>query len=987
MTLRLHFAIVLFLVLSPAAVAGQTDAPAVADVPGLAYETDFFPGAAHDPAIPTPDAILGHPIGDRFPGPAAIVSCLEAWADTSSRVKLVEYARSHEGRPLHYVVITSERNQGRLPEIREGMARLADPRGLSENEAGQLLEDLPAVGWFAYSIHGNETSGADAALAVIHHLAACTDDEVVSLLDNLVVIVDPLMNPDGRERFHQQTAEHRGAMPNLDDQSLIHRGYWPSGRGNHYLFDLNRDWILGVHPETRGRLEAVGEWRPMLMVDGHEMGAQATYLFSPGREPLNPFFPEKRWHWAEVFARDQAHAFDVYGFPYYTGEWHEEWYPGYSSWAGFRGAIFILYEQARIAEDAVRRPSGELVTYRESVHHQVVSTMANLRTLHGNGPRLLEEFLAERRAVFGSDSRFAEQYFAILPSANHGRIGAFLDLMAMQGVEVYRATENLTAGTAVNQLGLAQHETALPAGSLLIPARQPEAHLVAALLDFDPRMTPETLRREREELLKKGGSRIYDVTAWNITMLYDLESLTVDGALPAAVEPVTGREPDEDRGFAHPDSAVAWVIDGADDRSVAAAARLLERGVKVRMADREFVFDNVSFSRGSVLVTADDNKLSEGQFADVLQEVVTEIGLAVTVVGSGLGEQELPDLGGRHFRLLQQPRVALLSRGLVATTDFGAIWHALDHRLGIRHTHLDEERAARSDLRRYNVIVMPHRWGSQLPEGLAQKLAQWVKNGGTLIAIRSSAQALAREEAGVSEVRLLPDVLDQLDRYDLVIQREWLSKNSPPPQGDMVWSHVVTPGLEFPWPMGDKPGPALPELEKRDKWQRLFMPQGAILAGRTDPEHWLTVGCGELLPVLAGRVPILMSADSVSAPVRFGVYAPAAEKTMEKPEKRRSGKGSDKDVEPELEAVPRVGWAALPPGQELRLRMSGLLWPEAAHRLAHAAWVTRERSGRGQVILFASEPLFRGAALGTGRVLLNAMVYGPGLGASQPIQP
>jgi hypothetical protein len=331
--------------------------------------------------------------------------------------------------------------------------------------------------------------------------------------------------------------------------------------------------------------------------------------------------------------------------------------------------------------------------------------------------------------------------------------------------------------------------------------------------------------------------------------------------------------------------------------------------------------------------------------------------------------------------------VALLSRGNVSSTDFGTIWHALDHDLAIRHTHLDEERSSWSDLRRYNVIVMPHRWGGQLPKGLAPKLAEWVKNGGTLIAIRSSAQALAKEEAGVSGVRLLPDVLDQLDRYDLKIQREWLAKNSPPPESASVWSHVVTPGLEFPWPAGGKPPVPLPELEKRDKWQRMFMPQGAFLAGRTDPEHWLTVGCGEHLPLLAGRVPVLMAADGVAAPVRFGVFSPAAEPPAKKQEKRKPGKGEDASAEAAPKPVPRAGWAALPSGQELRLRMSGLLWPEAAHRLANAAWVTRERSGRGQVILFASEPLFRGAALGTGRVLLNAIVYGPGLGASQPIEP
>ena len=991
---RLLMVTVTMLVLGCAtAVAAPADEPAVpppAEVPGLVYDAPFFPGASHDPAVPAPESILGYRIGDRFPDPGGIERCIKAWAEASPRAKLVEYARSHEDRPLHYVILTSERNMARLGEIREGLGRLADPRGLSAPEADRLLADLPAVGWFAYSIHGNETSGADAALAVIHHLAADTGDEVQALLDELVVIIDPLMNPDGRERFYQQTAEHRGTMPNLDSQSMLHRGYWPSGRGNHYLFDLNRDWIFGVHPETRGRIEAVGAWRPMLMVDGHEMGSQDTYLFSPGREPLNPFFPERRWFWAEEFARDQGRAFDRYAFPYYTGEWHEEWYPGYSSWAGFRGALFILYEQPRIAEDAVRKPSGELVTYRESVHHQVVSTMANMGTLQRNARELLREFYEERKKVLGTGSPYAEGYYAVPAGGNSGRLKAFEGLMALQGIEVYRSTTDVQAAGAVDQLGRTLDSAVVPAGSLLIPKRQPEAHLAAALLDFDPRMTPETLRREREELLLKGRSRIYDITAWNITMLYGLEAFSVTGPLPAGVEPMARPATPDLKPVTRPEGLVAWVVDGADDRSVAAAARLMERGVEVLAADKAFTFEGRTFARGSVLVTVNENQFFDGDLAAVVDQVAGRLELPVHAVTTGLGEGELPDMGGRHFRRLTPPSVALLTRGSTGTTDFGSIWHALDHTLGIRHSQINEE--STGDLRRYNVIVMPSRYGD-LPPGLAERLGQWVRNGGTLIAIGSTARALARQEIGVSQVRLLPDVLEQLDRFELAIYREWLGRNEPPPAAEAAWSHVVPTAIDYPWPgRGGTPAPPLPELEKQDRWQRLFMPQGAFLAGRADPEHWLTIGCGDVLPVLAGRgvgrLPVLMAADGVTAPVRFGVYSPATETPPEKKSRAvRKGKEGEAGEEAVAEAPPRAGWAALPPGQELRLRMSGLLWPEAAHRLANAAWVTRERNGRGQVILFASSPNFRGATLGTARVLLNAIVYGAGFGASPTIEP
>ena len=189
----------------------------------------------------------------------------------------------------------------------------------------------------------------------MYHLLAAQDGKVQKLLEDLVIIVDPLMNPDGRGRFTKMLAEHRGASVNIDDQALLHTGYWPQGRGNHYLFDLNRDWILGVHPESRGRLREFAKWNPQLFVDAHGMGPQATHLFSPPREPINPNMPKGKEQWGERFASDQAGAFDKWKLSYYSGEWHEEWYPGYSdSFASYRGAIGILYEQARIAHELDR---------------------------------------------------------------------------------------------------------------------------------------------------------------------------------------------------------------------------------------------------------------------------------------------------------------------------------------------------------------------------------------------------------------------------------------------------------------------------------------------------------------------------------------------------------------------------------------------------------------------------------------------------------
>jgi hypothetical protein len=961
-----HLSLVIGLLCFPCtmlSVAGAVQPPPV-ELPGLEYDLELFPGTDYDPAVPTAEECLGFRLGDRAAFPREIESCLEAWAEASERARLEEYARSHEGRALYTLVLTSPANQSRLTEIRAGWARLSDPRGASQTEISRLRDELPAVAWLAYSIHGDETSGADAALAVIHHLAAGRSESVEALLDELVVVIDPMMNPDGRHRFLQMIAEHRSAQPNVDDQSLIHSGYWPWGRTNHYGFDLNRDWILGVNPESRGRIRLAGAWNPLLMVDAHEMGAQNTYLFSPPREPRSPHISAGGLEWGPVFARDQARAFDERGWVYYTGEWNEGWYAGYTdAWGELRGVLGILYEQAGVAEDGVRRPEGTIHTYREAVHHQAVSSLANLETLRANAGKIKQAFIDERLAAIDPRGRYAGRTFAVLPTANRSRLERFLDLMRLQGIELHTIDEPFTAASAVDQLGRRQQRVTLPAGTVLIPNRQPLARLVAAMLEFDPQMPDGYLRRERKTILRSGETSIYDVTAWNLTMMYGLAGLSLETELPSTAKPLVEFAPAAVPAAAK--AAVAWIVDGADDASVAVAARLMERGLEVRVADKALEFDGEAFARGSVVVLPIDNRDFAGELAATVEAATSQMGLLAQGIGKGLGEGDLPDIGGGHFRRLEPPRIGLFSRGGLSVYDFGSIWHALDKRLGVRHSHLDLESFRTPDLRRYNVIVLPDRWFGGLSGESLKALVEWVEAGGTLIAIGGSAAQLATETSGLSDVRLLRDSLAELDRFELAVLREWEAARRQIPETAAVWSHTAADGSIFPWSaVADLERPVTAELERRDRWKRLFMPQGAILAARVDTEHWLTFGADETVPLLYGNSRVLMSDGE--APLRIGVLAPAGDP------------GS---------AARRVGWSMVPRGEDLRLRMSGLLWPEAAQRLANAAAVTRERRGRGQVILFAVPPTFRASTLATERLLMNAIIYGPGLGASPPIEP
>lgn len=961
------------------------------ELPGLRHDEPFFPNAEYRASVPAPATILGFPLAERAATPEQVDACVRAWTEAApDRSHRVEYARSHEGRPLQYVIVTSPANLARLEAIQNGLTRLGDPRQTSNEEADRLIANLPAVAWLAYTIHGDETEGSDAALAMLHYLIASDDPAAASLRERLVIIIDPLMNPDGRGRFLKMVAEHRGTTPNVDDQSLLHSGYWPRGRGNHYLFDLNRDSILGVHPETRGRVREVARWSPVLFVDAHGMGAQETHLFSPPREPVNPNLPAAREHWAPRFAQDQARAFDRHGLVYYTGEWNEEWYPGYAdAYAAYRGAVGILYEQARIAEDGVRRPGGRILSYRESVQHHVIGSLANLTTAAENREALLRDFWRTRQTAVAADGLYAQRTFAVLPTANHSRLAGFLDLMRLHGFEMFELTEETSMTNAMDQLGRQHEQWTLPPGTILLPNRQPLAHLLAAVLEFDPRFSPKVLEDERRELLLKGESKIYDTTTWSLTMFHGLTAFELAGELPEPTRPLRSLETAPASLAGETDNPVAYVFPGEDDQSVVAAARLMERGVEVRLARKPSTLAGVSFSQGAVVVTRLDNRSFAGDLRQTVSLVAAETGLPARGIGTGLGDGDLPDLGGDYFVRLEPPRLALLGREESSAQDFGATWHLIDHTLAIRHSHL--ARLSGQDLARYNVLVLP---GGR-PD-LSDEVKAWVRAGGTLVALGGATAALTGEKAGWSRVRQLPDVLGRLDGYELAVFREWMGQQGCLPETASIWSHPAPAKIDYPWESLGGKRPDEKELKRRDDWQSLFMPQGAFVATRADTNHWLTAGCGPWLPVMVGQEPVLMAETGVEAPTRYGFLEvspdkPAATANVDpatgSTETTDTAQGDDEDDEPKAKEVARIGWAALPPNTTLHLRMSGLLWPEAAHRLAHAAWCTREAYGRGQIILFATPPAFRGTAKATSRALLNALVYGPGLGAAPTVRP
>ena len=917
------------------------------------YPNDILVGNYSDD-IDKPDNFLDFGYGERVANPKQITDAIKAWSLQSDKIKVVEYAKSHEGRPLMAVFISSSDNINKLSEIQSNISLLTDARNLNDRKAMEIIDNFPAIAWMAYSIHGNETSGADAALGIIYHLIASNDSEVLDMLSNMVVVIDPMMNPDGRDRFSKSLEQYRGTAPNYDDQSLLHTGDWPYGRTNHYFFDLNRDWIYLTQPETQGRVPLINKWRPQIMVDGHEMGPQDTFMTGPPREPINTNIDKDLIKWGNVFAQDQASAFDDRNWRFYTGEWHEDLYPGYSFYVQFRGTLGILYEQSRMAEDGVRRPEGTIQSYKESVHHQYVSTISNLKTLEKNSKAMYKDYWDGRKYNVSKNGEYSNQTFVILPNKNITRLNTLAEKLEAQDIKIYKNVKPIKVEQVLKQNGVKEENFIIPVNSMIVPNLQPEAPLIAAMLEFDAEIKESVLLEERQVTLKNGSSIMYDTTAFNLTMMYGLPAVTVPENIESGLINWELEAPEIDT----QKSAVMWVVDGVDDRSVSFAARLMEQDVQVRIIDKESTLSAYQFSRGSVAVIAMDNPNIEN-LNDLVNIVATDLNVSVYSVDSGFGPDALPDWGGRHFRLLNRPQIALLSHSGFSSYDVGVSWWSLDHHLGIRHSQLDASLVNYGDLRRYNTIILPSGY-SNINSNQLSIISDWVEQGGTLIAHNGSSRYLSSNN-GIGSVKTVQNTFDDIDDYNIDLQREFLSLDEMISIPEV--SNKLSLEISYPWELS-KTKYTKDELETRDKWQSLFMPSGAIVAGRIDSDHWLTFGTPETIPLLYSNYPVLMTGGNSEAAVRIGEL-----------------------VSSDSNEYRSINWSDIPPNNDLNIKMSGLVWPEAAQRIANSAYLTRERYGKGQIILFSGEPNFRGSSLGTNRLWLNAVIYGSGLGTSPMVNP
>jgi hypothetical protein len=964
-------------------VLGAGGAQATAVMEGIT-PAELFPWSELDPQIPTLVDTVGVVPGARPIRHAELMHYLTVLAEASPRARLIEYSRTHEGRALVYFAVSDAQTVARLDQFKEDHARVMDPRDRPAAQDAALLATDKAVAWMAYGIHGDELSSVDAAAALAYWLVAGEDERATTLRSELVILIDPIQNPDGRERSLAQTSSFAHAIPTADQEDLSHTTVWPWGRGNHYLFDMNRDWFSMVQPESR-RSIAVATWNPQLIVDSHEMGANSSYLFPPPRHPFNPHLPSHHDAWLSVFSGDQASALDARGYSYFTGEWNEEFFPGYgSSWASYMGAVGILYEMSRTSGTLVRKRSGEIRTYPQAVEHQVTSSVANLETLATHADKILNDFLASRREAVANMGGNIGAW--VLPRGHHPeRTDALVTLLRKQGIDVLAATSHppQISGLHDSMTGSTVKAASLPEDNWIVPLNQPLGPLIRVLLDPHVPMNAEFFREEREYIERGKGSRLYEITAWSMPLCYGIEAYWTEQVPASGWEdrPVV----EASGGLKTATDALGYLMEGNSDRSTSALAGMLQAGIAVKVAEKPFQAGEVAYEPGALLI---DNEGNGEDLEQQLMKIAKQFAVHLEPKMTALSPSG-PDLGGSHFKPLVAPRVGIWSGFPVSPSAYGALWHLFDQQLLLRFTGLDIGRFGAKDLDRYNVLIFPPAYGGSsayrqaIGEAGLKKLKSWIEAGGTAIGIGGGAEFLADKDSELTKTRLRRQALETFppvvlgpgpleaqqagrfraagisapedtDDTDDIDDAVTANRSSPYDVAPILGAGAIpfavghdqgTPVTADPVDLADwvkpylapgKSKPELADLKSADRRLRLFSSRGAFLRVELDPEAWLAWGVQAELPALSRAQDTLVAVPPVQVVARFA------------------------DLE--------------------RLHLGGLLWPEAAGRLAHTAYLTREGLGRGQVILFLNEPGFRGWTLGTRRLLTNAILYGPGLG-------
>ena len=783
--------------------------------------------------VPTPESVLGYMLGERYTPHWKILSYARAVDAASDRVAMKSYGRTYEGRDLVLLFVSAPANIARLDELRATMAKLADPRTLAPGEKAEaLIAKLPVFVWLAYNVHGNETSCSEAALMALHALASDDGDATKRLLEDAVVIIDPCVNPDGRDRYVNWFNSVVGRRADPEARSREHDEPWPGGRFNHYYFDLNRDWAFMSQAETAARIAEYVRWTPQVYVDYHEMGAESSYFFFPAEKPINSNFPPTTAKWGEIFGRGNARAFDAKGWDYYTAEDFDLFYPGYGdTWPSLHGAIGMTYEQAGHgrAGAALKRRDGTTLTLADRVAHHYTTSLATIGTAVERRLELLVDFHEFRKSAIEEGRVGPIREFVLASGDDRERTARLVDLLIRQGVEIRRATKGFSARQLTDRFGKAHEEMSFKEGAYLVSLAQPAKRLIKTLLE------PKT---KIEELY------FYDVAAWSLPFAYGVEAYQAAQPVDAASEPV--KEAFRPKGRIEAGSPVyGWLARWDDTASVRAAVALLGRGILVKSSTKEFTLEGRGWKRGTLVIPRGGNPEDVGA---ILSEVALATGAVFTPAPTGMTEKGV-DLGSQSVERLQKPRICLVGGEGTAATSYGAARFVLEEIYDIPFSTLELGALRSARLDEFTAVVFPS-GEPRLDKPLEEALARFVRDGGVLLAFEDAAATFTKENGGFTAITMkVPEAGGD-------------AKKAPPKK-------------------------KLRLIEEREEEMRKLAAPGAILRVDLDPAHPLSFGYeAEIAVFKEGTASFDPEAGGtaigrfVDAPMVSGYLAEEAEKAL-----------------------------------------------------------------------------------------------------------
>ncbi|HMV85412.1 MAG TPA: M14 family metallopeptidase [Blastocatellia bacterium] len=785
----------------------------------MAQKPEFAPGARYDAKIPSLKQVTGYDFAERVTPPEDIIRYLKALHEAApDRTKLVKYAETWEKRELYALIVATPERIRQLEQIKTGLKQLANPS--ASTDVAKLARELPVVVALVHGVHGNEISSGEAAMAEAYHLLAAQGDAVVDLIRReAIVIIDPMQNPDGRARFVFQNLMGQAMTPDADPASAEHDEPWPGGRSNHYLFDLNRDWFAQNHPESQGRVKLLLEWQPQVVADLHEMGGDSTYYFPPTAEPPNPHMTEGQKSWINIFGQANAARFDERGFAYFNREVFDAFYPGYGvSWPMAQGAIGMTFEKGSARGLVYRRSNDTLLTYRDGAVEHFTAAFSTMATASRNREKLLREF-AEFRKTAGAGETKA---YLLPPGFDAGQTKRLVRMLLSNGVNVQRAEEPINFNGRT-----------LPAGTFIVPLPQPAGALVRNLLDAQVPMNAEFIKEQEERRKRRQPDQIYDTTAWNQAMLYDVECLAATTAINAKASAVSldllktaVTLPDATVGYALPWNAT----------SAAAVIEALQSGLRVRFLKEPFTIGGRKFERGTAFLRLSENG---AELKARLSAIAAKHGAEIVKLDSAFSSGGSA-LGSNQVVTLKAPRVLLAWDAPTSSLSAGWARFVLERRYGQVVTAVRTNSLGRVDLRRYDVLILPSgNYAAALGADSVRRIKDWIGLGGTLIMLGEASRWAARESTALLETRT--EFRDGSPESD-----------APRP--------AVT-GRPADYDQAIQPLRESPDL----------IP-GAILRVKLDEEHWLSAGTD-------GEIQALVEGTRVFSPIKLdrgrnvGVYA------------------------------------------------------------------------------------------------------------------